>query len=136
MAQFRAFVNQVGYEPGDKESLRGVDNHPVVRVTWRDALAYCNWLTEQLKKWAETPEALRELLQNGGCITLPSEAEWEKAARGGDKRIYPWGGDFDADYANVEWVHSPRMNPSEQAEKTADCAGKRCNFAWRFWCLT
>ncbi len=102
VAQFQAFVNESGYKLKDEKSLRGLDNHPVVWVTWHDALAYCDWLTKQLRQWPETPAGLREVLQNGGCITLPSEAEWEKAARGGDKRIYPWGGESDADYANVE----------------------------------
>ncbi len=101
VAQFRVFVNKSGHKLTDEKSLRGVDNHPVVYVTWHDALAYCNWLTERLRQWPDTPAELREVLQNGGCITLPSEAEWEKAARGGDKRIYPWGNDFDVDYANV-----------------------------------
>lgn len=48
---------------------------PVTGVTWFDALAYCNWLS------AET----------GRKYTLPSEAHWEKAARGIDGRFYPWG---------------------------------------------
>ncbi len=50
-------------------------NHPVVYVNWHDALAYCRWLSEVMDK----------------VITLPSEAEWEKAARGDkDNREYPW----------------------------------------------
>ncbi|HID51452.1 MAG TPA: hypothetical protein EYP41_05380 [Anaerolineae bacterium] len=102
VAQFRAFVDQGGYELETERGLHGGENHPVVYVSWRDALAYCQWLTERLRQWPDTPTALRELLQNGGCITLPSEAEWEKAARGHDKRIYPWGNDFDVDYANVK----------------------------------
>jgi iron(II)-dependent oxidoreductase len=56
--------------------FRGEERHPVSGVTWCDAMAYCQWLSEQCK-----PRR----------YTLPSEAQWEKAARGGDGRIYPWG---------------------------------------------
>jgi len=75
VAQFRAFVEASGHRPGDPGSLKGPGDHPVVNVTWYDALAYCRWLSEKA----------------GIPVALPSEAEWEKAARGTDGRIYPWG---------------------------------------------
>ncbi|MGD2178679.1 MAG: SUMF1/EgtB/PvdO family nonheme iron enzyme, partial [Anaerolineae bacterium] len=101
VAQFRAFVESSGYEPRDQDSLRGVDNHPVVRVTWYDALEYGNWLTERLRAWEGTPEPLATLLrQEGWIVTLPSEAEWEKAARGPDGREFPWGNEADPNQAN------------------------------------
>jgi formylglycine-generating enzyme required for sulfatase activity len=60
--------------------------HPVVLVTFDDAAAYCRWLSDSL----------------GRVVRLPTEAEWEKAARGGaDGRRYPWGDDFDPSRANV-----------------------------------
>jgi len=101
VAQWRAFVKDSGHEPEDPDSLRGVDNHPVVRVTWYEAIAYCRWLTGKLRDWKETPEPLAALLRDEGWeITLPSEAQWEKAARGTDGRVFPWGDDPDPVRAN------------------------------------
>jgi formylglycine-generating enzyme required for sulfatase activity len=101
VAQFRAFAEDSGYEPRDSNSPRGMDNHPVVHVTWHDALAYCDWLTGKLCAWDKTPEPLATLLQEEGwVITLPSEPEWEKAARGPDGCIFPWGNEADPERAN------------------------------------
>jgi formylglycine-generating enzyme required for sulfatase activity len=106
VAQFQAFVEKTGYKQQDPDSLQGLENHPVVWVTWHDALAYCEWLTERLREWEDTPEPLASLLRkdegngSGWRITLPSEAEWEKAARSTDGRIYPWGDDPDPNRAN------------------------------------
>ncbi len=106
VAQFRAFVEDSDYEPGDPDSLRGMDNHPVVWVNWHDAQVYCEWLTERLRAWGGTPDPLARLLcEANGRIMLPSEAQWEKAARGplegsNPGRIFPWGNDPDPNRAN------------------------------------
>jgi formylglycine-generating enzyme required for sulfatase activity len=106
VAQFRAFVQAGEYKPDTERYLEGVDNHPVVYVTWHDAVAYCRWLTERLQTWEDTPEPLGTLLrERGWVITLPSEAQWEKAARGpldgtNPGRIFPWGNDPDTNRAN------------------------------------
>jgi formylglycine-generating enzyme required for sulfatase activity len=103
VAQFRTFVEAGGYESHDEDSLRGVPNHPVIGVSWHDVLAYCNWLTETLKRWERTPKPLATLLREQGWrVMLPSEAEWERAARGNDGRTFPWGDESDPNRANYD----------------------------------
>ncbi len=100
----------------------GKENQPVVTVLWREALAFCAWLGEA------TSRAFR----------LPTEAEWEKAARGTDGRIYPWGDEppdetlcnFDGNVGNTTPVgrYSPR---GDSPYGCADMAGN----VWE-WCST
>ncbi|MBI3160380.1 MAG: SUMF1/EgtB/PvdO family nonheme iron enzyme [Chloroflexi bacterium] len=101
VAQFRAFVQDSGHHLENEDSLGGMSNHPVGWVYWGDALAYCNWLTDKLRASHSTPQALWDRLNIGWRVTLPSEAEWEKAARGTTGRIYPWGNEFDPTMANT-----------------------------------
>ena len=104
VVQFRAFVDTSGYAWRGREYSQGTAHHPVVYVSWHDAVAYCHWLTTCLREWTDTPEPLATLVRGKDWrIILPSEAEWEKAARGTDGRVYPWGNDEpDADRANYD----------------------------------
>ncbi|UCE04673.1 MAG: SUMF1/EgtB/PvdO family nonheme iron enzyme, partial [bacterium] len=82
--QYRIFVQATGHRSPkyweEDRITKGKETHPVVGIDWYDALEYCKWLGKMISK----------------SITLPSEAQWEKAARGSnDKREYPWGDKFD-----------------------------------------
>ncbi len=73
VAQWLEYLRTSGSEAQDPRSTEGPGNQPVAFVTWQDAADFCAWLT---RHWLG-------LLPHGWCVALPSEAEWEKAARGG-----------------------------------------------------
>ena len=106
VAQFLTFAGAASIAV-DAETLRGAPDQPVGSVSWPDALAYSRWLEATLREWPGTPAVLRRWLDAGWRITLPSEAEWEKAARGTDARVYPWGDVPRRDRANFGGADGP-----------------------------
>lgn len=100
IAQYAAFVSATARAVADEQILRGRPDLPVVGVTWTDAVAYGRWLEDRLRSWSGTPPEIARRLAAGWHVGLPTEAQWEKAARGPDGRIFPWGDTPRADRAN------------------------------------
>jgi len=84
VAQYRKFCQATGRQMPPEPEWKWQDTHPIVNVTWDDAAAYAQW----------------------AGAALPTEAQWEKAARGPDGRLYPWGNDWDG----AKCVNSARGN--------------------------
>ncbi|PUB76297.1 MAG: hypothetical protein DBP03_04870 [gamma proteobacterium symbiont of Ctena orbiculata] len=137
-AQYQRFIDDRGYEDErwwnglTKQNLEksrwNQPNRPWDRVSWYEAVAFCHWLSQQLSYE----------------IRLPTEQEWEKAARGTAGREYPWGEGYQIGYANVD-EKTRTVGPFRLSSTTAvglfpqgaspygvmDMAGN----VWE-WCLT
>lgn len=115
VAQFREFA--ADYRWADRESLQGPEDRPMVNVTWRRAQDYCRWLAQK----------------TGLPVTLPSEAEWEKAARGTDGRVYPWGDTFDKDKCNSSEGGVGRTTPVGKYSPAGDSPFGCADMAGNVW---
>jgi iron(II)-dependent oxidoreductase len=93
-AQYRRFVEDTKIVWDSQEGRRPeLSNCPAVELTWNDARAYCAWLTGM---WRHEGK-----IGAGEEARLPTEAEWEKAARGTDRRVFPWGDKWDETRCNT-----------------------------------
>ena len=104
VAQYRRYCNATGVSMPEEPSWGWQSSHPIVNVSWNDAINYCDWLSEELD-------------QN---ITLPTEAQWEFAARGGTKsKGYKYAGG--RSIASVGWYDA------NSGGKTHEVASKKAN---------
>lgn len=110
-------------------------NRPRIQVAWVEALAFCCWLTACYRSAG--------IIGAEESIRLPTEAEWEQAAAGGDSREYPWGDGYRVGHANVDESYD-KTGPYNLGQTTAvglypqgvspvgllDCAGNVWECAW------
>jgi len=92
-AQYKRFCDMTGYHVPDNWTSGRIpenrEDHPVVNVSWEDVLAYCAWVGKR----------------------PPYESEWEKAARGTDGSIWPWGNDYIEDRGNIDHGYAAGTKP-------------------------
>ncbi len=106
-AQYRTFVESTQHQvplTWRKGYPTGCDDHPVTGVAYHDAVAFCRWAREV----------------TGLPLRLPTEAEWEKAARGTDGRMYPWGDAWQAALCNNREGKSRGTAPVTQFSPAGD----------------
>ncbi len=94
----------------DSEGLRWHAHWPVLGISFNDARDYCTWYTRR----------------SGTAVRLPTEAEWEKAARGTDGRLYPWGNRFDASFCRMAESLEGRPAPGRVGRFTTDQSPYGC----------
>lgn len=128
VAEFAAFAQATGWK-AEPRALTAPPTLPVTLVAWTDAVAYTRWLTSSLAASSSTPPRLAQLLRDGWRVTLPTEAQWEKAARGTDGRVYPWGNELRRNLATFE---SQGPTPAG-ARACADCAHGLTDMAGNVW---
>jgi formylglycine-generating enzyme required for sulfatase activity len=95
----------------------GKENHPVVNVLWHDAVTFCQWLSKE----------------TGQTFRLPTEAEWEKAARGVDGRLYPWENEWDPKKLNSSEGGVGSTTPVDKYSPAGDSPYGAADMAGNVW---
>ncbi len=124
-AQYAVYVNETGRKP---EHTRLWDNsqfnqplQPVIDLRWQEAMLFCQWLSGKVAY----------------LITLPTDAQWQRAAQGDDERRYPWGDEWDASRCNTGESHIGNTTPVTQYPHGASPYGVMDMVGNVFqWCLT
>jgi formylglycine-generating enzyme required for sulfatase activity len=120
-ALYVRFIAASGHEPPEHWEGSGppvaIADHPVTFVSWHDAFEYANW----------------------AGMRLPTEQEWEKAARGTDGRIYPWGNTWRDGVCNTNddgiWGPTPVGKYSPVGDSPTGCVDMAGNvWEWTIWC--
>ena len=104
---------------GERALPEGLEDHPVAGVTWYEALAYCEWLSKVTSR----------------KYSLPNEAQWEKACRGGKSYLYPWGDEFNPMRCNQGRpnVASVKAYPAQNEFGCFDLMGNVLQWTCTLW---
>jgi formylglycine-generating enzyme required for sulfatase activity len=124
-AQFAVFVDETGYQTHNQELWQkepfNRPLHPVIDLRWQEAMRFCSWLSEK----------------TGYLVTLPTDAQWQRAAQGDDNRKYPWGNEWDTNCCNSEASKIGHTTPVTQYPQGASPFGVMDMAGNVFeWCLT
>lgn len=130
-ALYAAFVAATGaHSPSTWRAPQppaALDNHPIADVSWDEANAFCAWLTTAIGDWGlgtgKIPPSPQSLVSSPQAIRLPTEAEWERAARGMAGRAFPWGDTWEAPRANTRESGIASTTPVGAYPSGASAAG-------------
>ncbi|MBU0753662.1 MAG: formylglycine-generating enzyme family protein, partial [Planctomycetes bacterium] len=104
------FYSRITWDGETFDITAGMEEHPMVQVSWYGAVAYANWRSAQEGLMPCYNLSTWECSFGVGGFRLPTEAEWEKAARGGEHNPYydyPWGNSIDGSKANYWYSGDP-----------------------------